>query len=231
MAEREAPLPPRLGRIPPLRFALMVGTAALVLAAIIDVGPQPRQLADGLPSFLRLMDRMWPPNLEPGFLSRIGARIVETFQIALAGAAVGILLSLPIAWIAARTVSPLPAIAFLAKVLVSLLRPSSGRTLPAVTGQGSRRQHHRNRPERPWRWHRCSPSCLSKGKASAHAPTRSISGPASWTRSRRPRPWRNGPRGTRPACAHQPRRERPAPARRSRAKGLLHDGRGRPATG
>ena len=63
-----------------------------------------------------------PPNLDAGFLSRVGARIVETFQIAIAGAAVGIVLSLPIAWIAARSVSPVPALSFLAKALVSFLR-------------------------------------------------------------------------------------------------------------
>lgn len=115
-------LPPRMGRIPPLRFALLAGAAALVLGALIDVGPGPRQIAEGLPNMGRMLDRMWPPNLDPGFLVRIAARIIETLEIALAGAVIGILASLPLAWLAARSISPLPALAYPAKALISLLR-------------------------------------------------------------------------------------------------------------
>ncbi len=80
-------------------------------------------MASGLPNMVDLLGRMTPPNLEPDFLLRIFWRIVETFQIALAGTAIGIALSLPIAWAAARGIGPFGAIgAFLFKALVSFLR-------------------------------------------------------------------------------------------------------------
>jgi len=116
-------LPPRLPRLSPLSFALAIAAGALVLVSIGQVAPSPGQLIDGGPSLVRLVGRMSPPNTDPAFLARIFWRIVETFQIALAGAAIGILLSLPIGWLAARGVGPLGnAGAFFAKGAVSFLR-------------------------------------------------------------------------------------------------------------
>jgi phosphonate transport system permease protein len=65
---------------------------------------------------------MLPPNTEPDFLARIAVRMIETFQIALVGAAIGIVLSLPIAWCAARGVSPLGRGNVLVKAGISFLR-------------------------------------------------------------------------------------------------------------
>ena len=115
-------LPPRLSRISPVSFVVWIALAAVILASMNDVAPSFQRLADGLPSMLSLLDRMTPPNVEPDFLRRVGLRIVETIQIALVGAAIGIGLSLPIAWCAARGVSPLGPFAYLVKALVSLLR-------------------------------------------------------------------------------------------------------------
>jgi len=87
-----------------------------------QVAPSPKQLIDGVPGMISLADRMTPPNLDPAFLTRVFWRIVETFQIALVGAAIGILLSLPIGWLAARGVTPLGRGGYLVKAFISLLR-------------------------------------------------------------------------------------------------------------
>jgi phosphonate transport system permease protein len=115
-------LPARFARPSALTFALAVGAAALLLASVLEVAPSPGRLAEGAPNMLRLLDRMVPPNLDPGFLARVGRRLIETFQIAIAGAALGILLSLPIAWVAARGVSPLGPLAWACKALISFFR-------------------------------------------------------------------------------------------------------------
>jgi phosphonate transport system permease protein len=116
-------LPSRLPRLSALSFALVIAAVAVVIASIGQVAPTPAQLVDGGPSLVKLVDRMSPPNLEPDFLARIFWRIVETFQIAIAGAALGILLSLPIAWLAARGVGPFGNLgAFLSKAFISFLR-------------------------------------------------------------------------------------------------------------
>ena len=69
-----------------------------------------------------LIGRMLPPNLEPDFLARVALRMIETFQIALVGAVLGIVVSLPIAWCAARGVSPLGRGNILVKAFISFLR-------------------------------------------------------------------------------------------------------------
>lgn len=120
---RTAELPPRLPRLSPLSFALSIGAIALVLVSIGQVAPSVGQMAEGVPNLVNLVSRMVPPNTDPAFLQRIFWRILETFQIALAGAAIGIVISLPTAWISARGVGPFGSIgAGLTKAFVSFLR-------------------------------------------------------------------------------------------------------------
>jgi phosphonate transport system permease protein len=115
-------VPARLERSSALRFALIVAAAALVLAMMVPVTPSPQRLVDGVPRMGSLLDRMWPIETDPAFLARMGRRLIETMQIALAGTVLGILLSLPIAWCAARRISPVPWAAFLFKALISFFR-------------------------------------------------------------------------------------------------------------
>lgn len=115
-------LPGRFSGLSPFAFSLMVAGLAVVFASMAQVAPGPQKLIDGAPGMVRLVDRMLPPNLDPDFLLRIFWKIVETFQIALVGAFLGILASLPIAWLAARGVTPLRWFAPVVKAFVSLLR-------------------------------------------------------------------------------------------------------------
>jgi phosphonate transport system permease protein len=52
------------------------------------------------PALADFLSRSWPPSTDN--LDRLGWKMVETLQIALAGAALGVVLSLPIALVAAR---------------------------------------------------------------------------------------------------------------------------------
>ncbi|AWZ19467.1 Phosphonate uptake transporter [Roseovarius sp. EC-HK134] len=122
MIDRRAQAPDRFRRFSTLNFVLIVALAAILLASMGQVAPSPKQLADGLPGMANLVGRMLPPNTEPDFLARIAVRMIETFQIALVGAAIGIVLSLPIAWCAARGVSPLGRGNVLVKAAISFLR-------------------------------------------------------------------------------------------------------------
>lgn len=118
-----ANIPRRASGLSPLGFAMTVGVAALIIVSLSNVAPSPARLVDGAPNMVNLLGRMTPPNLEAEFLLRIFWRILETFQIALAGAAIGIVLSLPIAWIGARGISPLGWFGVISsKAVVSLLR-------------------------------------------------------------------------------------------------------------
>ena len=112
----------RFGKISTVRFTLIVAAAALILASIGQVSPSVDRLIDGVPRIASLVDRMLPPDTDPAFLARMGWRLLETMQIAIAGTALGVALSLPIAWLSARGVTPLPIGAFLFKGLVSFFR-------------------------------------------------------------------------------------------------------------
>ena len=113
---------PRFGSMSALRFTILVALGAVIIASVVDVSPSPQRLVDGGPRVASLIDRMMPPDTDPAFLARMGWRLVETFEIALAGTVLGVLLSLPIAWLSARSVSPVPVAAFLFKALVSFFR-------------------------------------------------------------------------------------------------------------
>lgn len=114
--------PSRLAGFSALRFALLMAVAALVIASVGEVAPSPERLANGIPRMGRLVARMLPPETDPDFLWRVLLRLVETFQIAIAGTAIGILVSLPIAFLSARGLSPVAGAAFLFKGLVSFFR-------------------------------------------------------------------------------------------------------------
>ena len=114
--------PSRFYRTSPLAFALLVAAGALLIISMTQVAPSPSQLVNGMPRMVNLIDRMLPPNLDPGFLSRVTWRTIETLQIAFVGTAIGVLLSLPIAWLATRTLSPLGGFRHVFKVMISLFR-------------------------------------------------------------------------------------------------------------
>ncbi|MEW9807448.1 phosphonate ABC transporter, permease protein PhnE [Mesorhizobium marinum] len=114
--------PPRAAGVSALRFTILVAVAAVVIASIGDVAPSPERLAIGSERMVRLVGRMLPPETDPDFLWRMMQRLVETFQIAIAGTVIGIAVSLPIAWLSARGVTPVSTVAFLFKGLVSFFR-------------------------------------------------------------------------------------------------------------
>ena len=114
--------PSRSLRLSPLSFIAYLGFAALLLVSFNDVAPSIPQLVDGVPGMANLLDRMTPPNLDPAFLKRVALRIIETFQIALVGAVIGIILSLPLGWLAARGVTPLGRLGYGVKAFISFLR-------------------------------------------------------------------------------------------------------------
>ncbi|MEL6335636.1 MAG: phosphonate ABC transporter, permease protein PhnE [Pseudomonadota bacterium] len=125
MVELSAPkriTPSRLAGTSVGGFVALVVLGAVIISSATEVAPSPERLVAGVPRMANLVERMMPPNLDPAFLERIAWRILETFQIALVGAAIGIALSLPIAWAAARGVSPVGPFNFLFKALVSLFR-------------------------------------------------------------------------------------------------------------
>ncbi|MGJ8527761.1 phosphonate ABC transporter, permease protein PhnE [Maritalea sp.] len=112
----------RVGKISALQFTLWVVVGALIFSSIYSVSPSPQRIVDGAPRLASLMGRMFPPETDPQFLRRVFWRLLETMQIAIAGTALGVVLSLPIGWMSARGISPLQPLTFLFKALISFFR-------------------------------------------------------------------------------------------------------------
>lgn len=116
-------LPPgRVFSFSPFTFVVLVALGAVFIASTGQVAPTPGQLTDGMPRMINLVGRMMPPSVEPGFLTRVMWRTIETLQIAFVGTVFGVIISLPIAWLASRTLSPIGGLRHIFKVLISLFR-------------------------------------------------------------------------------------------------------------
>jgi phosphonate transport system permease protein len=114
------PVPPPRLALTPLRFALALPLLALVVLGLERGWTCGGELLAGAPDMARILDEMWPPSLaRAGTVAKL---TLETALMALSGAVVGCALSFLVALLAARTVSPHPAVWFATRGLVSLFR-------------------------------------------------------------------------------------------------------------
>lgn len=114
------PLPSRLERPSALAFALWVGAAFLVVSSLTGAEVSLGRLAEGVPRLGSILERMFPPDLNR--IEPILRRLIETFQMALAGTFIGTVLSVPLAILATARHSPHPIVYYLARSLISLFR-------------------------------------------------------------------------------------------------------------
>jgi phosphonate transport system permease protein len=117
---REAALPQRFGRPGALGFVVAVAIVAFVIASFQSTGPSPEKFIRGLPALGRLVDQMFPPSFE-----RIGPvllSLLQTFQMAVAGTVLGLALSVPLAILAAPSLSPHPLVVWAVRGLIAFFR-------------------------------------------------------------------------------------------------------------
>lgn len=94
--------PARYDRPSALAFLGYAVGVAVILWSFAGAGFSIEKVISSPPRFADFLDRAFPPNLEHKVLTRLGAKMLETLQIALAGAVIGVVLSVPIALLAAR---------------------------------------------------------------------------------------------------------------------------------
>ena len=112
--------PPRLVRPSAAMFALYVGAAAFFIFSLYGSDLSPAKLVDGFPNMFRLLGEMFPPSVER--LQAVGRSMLETFQMAFAGTVIGVLLSVPLAILAARSLTPHVSLYYAARWLIALFR-------------------------------------------------------------------------------------------------------------
>jgi phosphonate transport system permease protein len=112
--------PPRLRRPSALSFAVIVGVVAFFIAAVDGAEVSLVELFNGLPNLGRMLGEMVPPS--PDRLWQVSKSMLETFQMALVGTVIGVVLSLPLAWLATRGLTPHPVAYYAARGLIALFR-------------------------------------------------------------------------------------------------------------
>jgi phosphonate transport system permease protein len=100
---RRGGLPDRFERPGALRFAAYVALAAFVIWSFEGAGWSFSALVSGGPAMADFLSVSWPPSLER--LPQLSKALVETFQMALAGTIIGVIVSVPLAMLAARGLS------------------------------------------------------------------------------------------------------------------------------
>jgi phosphonate transport system permease protein len=119
MAER-ASVPTRFERPNVLTFVSAVAALSFVVASFAASGISFGRLERGIPALGRLASQMFPPSLER--LEPVLWSLLQTFQMAVAGTFLGLVLSLPLAILAAPGLSPHPAFVWSVRGLVALFR-------------------------------------------------------------------------------------------------------------
>jgi phosphonate transport system permease protein len=113
-------LPPRFSAPGPASLFGSILLAFFFAYSVNQIGFSPAELISGFPGIGRILSEMFPPDIQR--IRQVGAAILETFEMALIGTGVGILLSFWLAILASRSHAPCPPVYFLSRTLISLFR-------------------------------------------------------------------------------------------------------------
>ncbi|MCI5110066.1 MAG: phosphonate ABC transporter, permease protein PhnE [Marivita sp.] len=114
--------PARIERPSALSFLGYVLGLVILFWCLAGAGFSLDKVMTAPPRFADFATRAFPPNLEPQVLARLDWKMVETLQIAVAGAVIGVILSVPIALLAARGLIAGPAVNQIVRTILGFIR-------------------------------------------------------------------------------------------------------------
>jgi phosphonate transport system permease protein len=125
MASTPKPVPglPPTSVLPRLTATRMIvaGVVALVYwKALKDTNVSPAELVKGVPPIIELLGQMFPPDWKYGLT--LGKAVIETLQIGIIATIVAAMLALPLAFLAAKNVSPHPLVYHPVRMMLTLFR-------------------------------------------------------------------------------------------------------------
>jgi phosphonate transport system permease protein len=103
-----------------LQWSVCLAVIAILVWSLEKVGISIMAVLEGIPQMARKVDDMTPPDFSR--IQPVLIKLLETFQIALVGTVIGIVISLGLAIFAARCTTPHPAIYWLTRSLISFFR-------------------------------------------------------------------------------------------------------------
>ena len=104
-----------------IKWAVYVGVGGFVLWSAWGVGADPGRIIQGVGSAISLVGDFLPPTATPRQATRILDKMLESIAMAMVSTVTGVLLSVPIAFMAAENLSPKPLYA-LSRGLISVSR-------------------------------------------------------------------------------------------------------------
>ncbi len=120
MPLRTPGLPPRHSAPSAVSVVLWCAAVAFVVWSFAGAGLSLERLQRGIPALGNMLSRMFPPDVER--LPQILWSLLVTFQMAVAGCVLGLILAFPVAVLAADNLSPHPAVKAAARGLIALFR-------------------------------------------------------------------------------------------------------------
>lgn len=115
------PVPPPAPRIvTPLRTVGLVAGLGVVVWSFAGTGFSPVEIAEGLPNLVDLIGRMLPPDVS--ILPDLVEPILETVRMAIVATALASVIALPLGFLAARNVTPHPALRAVIRPILNALR-------------------------------------------------------------------------------------------------------------
>lgn len=113
-------LPPRFRPPSALAWVVAVAFAAALIHGLWSSGLTPMVLWEGLPAAAQFAQRAFPPSVER--LDAIGWATLETFEMAVVGTVLGVLFSLPLAFLAAANTTPNRMLYAASRGLIAVMR-------------------------------------------------------------------------------------------------------------
>ncbi len=112
--------PPRFEQPGLLAFAIWLAIVLFFIASLSGTRASLGDLVSGVPQIVRLVGEMLPPSTAR--LGPVAWALLETFQMAFVGTAFGVLLSVPLAVLATRHLSPHPVVYHAARTTIAFFR-------------------------------------------------------------------------------------------------------------
>lgn len=107
-------------RLTPARLAIAAVLALVYWKAASDTNVSLKELVGGMPAIIELLRQMFPPDWAYGMT--LGKAVVETLQIGIIATIAAAILSPPLAFLAARNVSPHPLVYYPVRLVLTIFR-------------------------------------------------------------------------------------------------------------
>lgn len=114
--------PERFERVSAIAFLGYATGLVFIIWSFASAGFSLDKMLTAPPRFADFLDRAFPPNVERDTLVRLSGKMIETLQIAFAGAILGVLLSIPVALLAARGIIAGPVVNQIVRTSLGFVR-------------------------------------------------------------------------------------------------------------